>query len=102
MFTAQSFEANFELFRWPDGSDIEKLTIPSQRKISDFKQYVDDLPNIESPLWSGLPVNVEKILRANQANQMITLFKGLQDIEEAISLSPPKANAKGKQEGEWA
>ena len=36
------------------------------------------LPSVESPLWSGLPVNVEKILREQQTLALIANFKVLQ------------------------
>jgi len=40
------------------------------------------LPNVESPAWSGLPLNVEKLNRIRQANALINNVKLIQGTGE--------------------
>jgi len=40
------------------------------------------LPEIESPSWSGLPLNVEKLVRERQAQVLIANMKVLQGTGE--------------------
>jgi len=55
------------------------------------------LPREESPAWSGLPTNVEKILKAEQSQYTISKIWQLQDInDEEIKLDSLKAEEKGK------
>lgn len=37
--------------------------MPEAIKYSQYLGWVEKLPDSESPAWSGLPVNVEKILK---------------------------------------
>ena len=62
--------------------------------------WIEKLPSTESPAWSGLPVSVEKILRSEASNRVITKLWELQDVsEEEISLESEKTTEKtGNQE----
>jgi len=42
------------------------LTVPDVKNYKGFLQWIKDLPQVESPSWSGLPLNVEKIIRERQ------------------------------------
>jgi hypothetical protein len=53
------------------------------------------LPSIESPAWSGLPLNVEKLNRIKKAGNMITDIKLIQDTEDDVG-SGAVANAGGQ------
>lgn len=81
-FTKNSFESNFELFKVPSSSDVEPLIAPEGRKISDYKKWIEELPNLESPLWCGLPVNVDNILKKRQALHLVENFKQIQGVED--------------------
>jgi len=61
------------------------------------------LPLEESPAWSGLPVNVEKILKEQQANYLLTRLWQVQDVnEEEIRLESVKETTTKKKKGEEA
>lgn len=81
-FTPKSFENSFELFKVPSTSDVVPLVAPEGRKCADYKKWIDELPNVESPLWCGLPVNVDNILKKRQVLHLIESFKQLQGIED--------------------
>ena len=40
------------------------MKIPGEAKTyRQFHQWIKELPEVESPQWSGLPMNVEKLVR---------------------------------------
>lgn len=95
-FTPKSFENNFALFKVSSNSDVVPLVAPEGRKVADYKKWIEDLPTVESPLWCGLPVNVDNILKKRQALQLIENFKQLQGIEdEEASGADTDKNEKG-------
>ena len=76
----------------PDSFDTEKsmvpeltdaaLKVPQAAKYQEFKDWVEKLPDNESPIWSGLPHNAEKVLKEqNNFNTLHTLWK-IQDIND--------------------
>jgi dynein heavy chain 1 len=81
-FTPKSFESNFALFKVPSTSDVLPLISPEGRKVADYKKWIEELPNVESPLWCGLPVNVDNILKKRQTLNLVENFKHLQGIED--------------------
>lgn len=78
-FTSNSFDSSYPLYRSDDPTD-KPFTMPDGHKYSQFLSWVEKLPNIESPAWSGLPNNVEKILKAEQTNRAINELIRLQDV----------------------
>jgi hypothetical protein len=45
------------------------------------------MPDLESPTWSGLPPNVEKLLKSAQTTRAVTELHKLQDLnEEEVTL----------------
>lgn len=60
-FTPESFDSKYPLYT-TDGTE-EVLTMPEAIKYSQYLGWIEKLPDSESPAWSGLPVNVEKILK---------------------------------------
>jgi|TARA_B110000285_G_scaffold217808_1_gene266596 dynein heavy chain 1 len=57
-FRKETFDKEYPLFK---SMEAEPLTIPDYKTYKDFKQWTQDLPATESPAWSGLPLNVEKL-----------------------------------------
>ena len=56
------------------------------------------MPNVESPAWSGLPNNVEKILKSQQTSRTVNKLYQLQDVnEEQVTLEKKKEDKKNKQ-----
>jgi dynein heavy chain 1 len=56
-FTDKSFKTDYPLYRSEDPTDIP-FTMPEGSKYSQFLAWIEKLPNIESPAWSGLPNRV--------------------------------------------
>ena len=49
--------------------------------------WINKLPSVESPAWSGLPANVERILKEQNTQRMISKVWEIQDsTEEEITL----------------
>lgn len=63
-FTPESFDANYPLYRTEDPNE-NVLKMPEGIKYSQFLHWVEKLPDLESPTWSGLPPNVEKLLKSS-------------------------------------
>lgn len=64
-FSAESFDINKSMV--PEMSDIKELGVPEATQTSDYVKWIKQLPNNESPVWSGLPHNAEKVLKEKQA-----------------------------------
>mmetsp|Transcript_42601 Transcript_42601/g.49780 ORF Transcript_42601/g.49780 Transcript_42601/m.49780 type:complete len:516 (-) Transcript_42601:57-1604(-) len=82
IFTPKAYESSFVLFNVPKLSDIEPLRAPEGRKVAEYKKWIEDLPDIESPLWCGLPTNVDNIIKKRQVLHVIDSFKQLQGVED--------------------
>lgn len=60
----------------PEKADVLELRNPEASKTSEFEKWINALPNNESPVWSGLPHNAEKVLKEKMAlNALGTLWK---------------------------
>ena len=96
-FTSKSFDSSYPLYRSEDPNE-KPFTMPDGIKYSQFLSWVEKLPNVESPAWSGLPNNVEKILKADQTTRAINELIRLQDVnEEQVTLEKKKEEKKNKQ-----
>lgn len=51
------------------------LRVPDVKNHKGFLQWIKDLPEAESPSWSGLPLNVEKLVRERQTLSLISNIK---------------------------
>ncbi len=49
---------------------------------SGYLEWIDSLPEIESPEWSGLPSNVEKLLREIESQRFIKEMNKIQGLED--------------------
>jgi len=63
----------------------------------DYQKWIKDINITETPSWSGLPNNVEKIVRQRQANRLITNIKLVQGTGDDIE----SENSKGDDAGGW-
>eukprot|EP01015_Nassula_variabilis_P036963 TRINITY_DN967_c0_g2_i6.p1 TRINITY_DN967_c0_g2~~TRINITY_DN967_c0_g2_i6.p1 ORF type:complete len:1103 (-),score=250.87 TRINITY_DN967_c0_g2_i6:90-3398(-) len=97
-FTAKSYNMDFELFLAPEGS--QPIKIPDVKKFSQFEEWIDKLPSVESPAWSGLPNNVERIVRETLTNHIIKKLLEIQDVNEDEAVEIELEEEKKKQEGE--
>ena len=63
-FRPESFNFEFDLFTVAPGSSEVVLKVPDVKTHKQFLQWIrEGLPDVESPSWSGLPLNVEKLVR---------------------------------------
>ena len=71
-FRAESYNRGFRLFEPPVGTnEDEALSVPDANSHSEFLQWIKGIQIAESPAWSGLPNNVEKIVRERQGNKLL-------------------------------
>ena len=99
-FTKESFNLNKNLFENIDDSE-QTLTIPEAKTYEEFLSWVQQLPEIESPQWSGLPLNVERLNRLKAADQLITNFKLLQSTGEEEIQASTSLNTKSDGKAQW-
>lgn len=85
-FRPESFDSSYPLFDIED-EKIVPLKMPDGIRYSQFLSWVERLPDSESPTWSGLPLNVEKILKSEQTARTVHKLYKLQDVnEEQVTL----------------
>ena len=85
LFTARSFDADFALVSGVEGSEDGKtlITIPEGILRRDqFLNWVESLPDRQTPSWLGLPNNAEKVLLTNSGADMIAKLLKLQVLED--------------------
>lgn len=70
-FTPESFDSSYPLYRTEDPAE-NILRMPDGIKYSQFLQWVQKMPDLESPTWSGLPPNVEKLLKSSETARAIS------------------------------
>jgi len=96
LFTEDSYRLNFPLAtsydQAPDGSTHAQalLTMPECGNYEGFAQWIDNMPDIQSPEVLGLPSNAELMLLIAQGHHMTTELGQLQshaaDADQAVSL----------------
>jgi len=68
-----------------DVSDAS-LKVPEATKTKDFFAWIHNLPDKETPVWSGLPLNAERVLLQKKSSHILSNLWKIQDInEEEIS-----------------
>jgi dynein heavy chain 1 len=60
LFTEHAFDSTQDMFFAQ--ADVQPLKVPEAARREQFVEWIQNLPKAESPAWSGLPPNVEKIL----------------------------------------
>lgn len=81
-FRKESFNMDYPLFTAPADSDEPVLTIPDVKNYRGYFDWIKNLPSVESPSWSGLPLNVEKLVRERLTTCLIANMKLLQGTGE--------------------
>lgn len=74
----------------PERADIKELQNPEATTTAEFEKWIRSLPNNESPVWSGLPHNAEKVLKEKMASNALTTLWKIQDInsEQITDIDP--------------
>jgi len=73
-FRKETFNLHYPLYDSFEDKE-NQLTIPDVKAYQDFKDWTKQLPMIESPAWSGLPLNVEKLNRIKESDRLVTNIK---------------------------
>lgn len=81
LFTPKAFDHNYSLFCSFD-KGVPELKMPEAIRQQQFMDWIEALPNVESPIWSGLPINVEKILKEQQSDRVLQVLWNIQDVNE--------------------
>ena len=96
-FRAESYGLGFKLFEPAVGAnEDETLIIPEARSHAEFVQWIKGITLPETPAWSGLPNNVEKIVRERQGKNLLDKIKLLQGTGDDLD------DDDGKDEGKSA
>lgn len=62
------------------------MTIPDAAKThKDYLQWIKDIQLEETPAWSGLPNNVEKIVLQRKAKQLVMNIKMIQGTGDELA-----------------
>jgi dynein heavy chain 1 len=100
-FRPESFNLDFPLFTVPPESQETVLKVPDVKLYKQFHQWIKELPDVESPCWSGLPLNVEKLVRERQTQQIIKNLKLLQGTGDDLMTVGEEAKAEKDNKAAW-
>jgi dynein heavy chain 1 len=81
-FNEKTYDFNYPLFKTSSENQDNVLKIPDKTNNAGFIEWINALPNVESPEWSGLPNNAEKLVRETASNRFITEMNKIQGIED--------------------
>ena len=81
-FNEKTYDFNYPLFKTSSENQANVLKIPDKTTNSGFIEWINSLPNVESPEWSGLPNNAEKLVRETASNRFITEMNKIQGVED--------------------
>ncbi|XP_070577189.1 cytoplasmic dynein 1 heavy chain 1-like [Ptychodera flava] len=97
LFTEKSYESDFALVEDADGVKGKNINMPDGIRREQFLQWVEKLPDQQTPSWLGLPNNAEKVLLTNLGSEMITNLLKMQLLEDddelAYSTTPTSEEA---------
>ena len=100
-FRAEAYNNSFKLFEAPVGTDPDAvLAAPDTAKShKDFFKWIKEITLTETPAWSGLPNNVEKIVREREALDIISNIRLLQGTGDDLGDDTAKAeDEEGKED----
>ncbi|XP_030854690.1 cytoplasmic dynein 1 heavy chain 1 [Strongylocentrotus purpuratus] len=95
LFNAKSFDSDFPLI-----PDVEGKTIcmPEGIRREQFVQWVEALPDNQTPSWLGLPNNAEKLLLTTQGISLIGKLLRMQTLEDEEDFMQSATSEEEKQE----
>ncbi|ETE58961.1 Cytoplasmic dynein 1 heavy chain 1 [Ophiophagus hannah] len=85
LFTTLSFDSEFKLASKVDGHKV--IQMPDGIRREEFVQWVELLPDTQTPSWLGLPNNAEKVLLTTQGIDMISKMLKMQMLEDEDDLA---------------
>ena len=81
LFTPECFDNKFALVKYDDFT----LCTPEATNKKQFQNWVENLPNTETPAWLGLPENAEILLLTNKGKEVVSKLLKMHSIEDDIS-----------------
>ncbi|XP_055497118.1 cytoplasmic dynein 1 heavy chain 1 isoform X1 [Leucoraja erinacea] len=85
LFTTASFDSEFKLACKVDGH--KDILMPDGIRREEFIQWVELLPDTQTPSWLGLPNNAEKVLLTTQGTDMLSKMLKMQMLEDEDDLA---------------
>ncbi|XP_066464042.1 cytoplasmic dynein 1 heavy chain 1 isoform X2 [Eleutherodactylus coqui] len=85
LFTTSSFDGDFKLACKVDGH--KDIQMPDGIRRDEFVQWVELLPDSQTPSWLGLPNNAERVLLTTQGIDMISKLLKMQMLEDEDDLA---------------
>lgn len=85
LFTTRSFDSEFKLACKVDGH--KDIQMPDGIRREEFVQWVELLPDAQTPSWLGLPNNAERVLLTTQGVDMISKMLKMQMLEDEDDLA---------------
>ncbi|XP_075048645.1 cytoplasmic dynein 1 heavy chain 1 isoform X2 [Mixophyes fleayi] len=85
LFTTSSFDGDFKLACKVDGH--KDIQMPDGIRRDEFLQWVELLPDTQTPSWLGLPNNAECVLLTTQGIDMISKMLKMQMLEDEDDLA---------------
>lgn len=85
LFTTKSFDSEFKLACKVDGH--KDIQMPDGIRREEFVQWVELLPDAQTPSWLGLPNNAERVLLTTQGVDMISKMLKMQMLEDEDDLA---------------
>uniref|UniRef100_A0A8C5Q446 AAA+ ATPase domain-containing protein n=1 Tax=Leptobrachium leishanense TaxID=445787 RepID=A0A8C5Q446_9ANUR len=85
LFTTSSFDGEFKLACKVDGH--KDILMPDGIRREEFVQWVELLPDTQTPSWLGLPNNAERVLLTTQGIDMISKMLKMQMLEDEDDLA---------------
>lgn len=94
LFTTKSFDSEFKLACKVDGH--KDIQMPDGIRREEFVQWVELLPDTQTPSWLGLPNNAERVLLTTQGVDMISKMLKMQMLEDEDDLAYAEAEKKAR------
>jgi dynein heavy chain 1 len=77
-----SFDESFAFVKADKESATDAIHAPEGMRREHFLQWADNLPDVQSPTWLGLPSNAELVLLTNRATALAADMQKLQTTED--------------------
>lgn len=80
VFQPEAYEEDHKLVESEETEDGSSLTVPNGTSMNGYMDWVNNLPERESPTFLGLPANAEKLLLVGHGQNMIKNVAKVRDI----------------------
>ncbi|XP_001636057.2 cytoplasmic dynein 1 heavy chain 1 isoform X2 [Nematostella vectensis] len=99
LFTVSSFESDFALVTDVDGKKGKNISMPEGIRREQFVQWVEHLPDAQTPSWLGLPNNAEKLLLTQRGQDLIAKLLKMQLLgdDDELAYSPDATRQKRRE-----